>query len=209
MCGRFALANPTPTFGPYDISPLYALPPRYNIAPRTDIFFIAKNHHSIFIDKRPWGIPWTTTHATTKFIINAKSETVHEKKMFRNSFFSSRCVVLSTGFFEWDSQKQPYYFFSSSCPVLGFAGIFHHEVVLLTTSATESVSSVHSRMPVIISPLDVEKWLDNTTSANDLQTIMKKNSSCNLVTYPVSHRVNSPINDSSSLIEPTQKSQLF
>jgi len=208
MCGRFALANPTPTYGPYDISPLSVLPPRYNIAPRTEIFFLAKNNHSIDIDKRPWGFTWKTTHSPTKYIINAKSETVHEKKMFQNSFFSSRCVVLATGFFEWDSQK-PYYFFSSSCPILGFAGIFHHEVVLLTTSATEPVSSIHSRTPVIISPLDVEKWLDKKTATSDLQTIMMKNSSCNLVTYPVSHRVNSPKNNSSSLIEPTQKSLLF
>ena len=34
-------------------------------------------------------------------IINARSETAHEKQMFRNSLNSRRCIIPSTGFFEW------------------------------------------------------------------------------------------------------------
>ncbi|MDD4028329.1 MAG: SOS response-associated peptidase [Caldisericia bacterium] len=209
MCGRFALANPTPTFGPHDISMLSKLPPRFNIAPSTEIFFLAKSSLSIHIDKRPWGFTLKPKNSPLQYVINAKSETVHEKKMFQQMFFSSRCIVLATGFFEWDSHKQPHYFFSSSSPVLGLAGIYHSEVAILTTMANETVSPVHSRMPVLIHPLDLEAWLDTKTSITDLQNIMTPTSFSLLSNYPVSHKINSPKNNFSSLIEPIQKSPLF
>jgi putative SOS response-associated peptidase YedK len=209
MCGRFALANPSPTFGDYDISMLSTLPPRYNIAPQTEVFFLAKSHERIQLDKRLWGIPLFFHNAPSKLIINAKSETVHEKKMFRDHFFSTRCIVLATGFFEWDAQKQPYFFFSSMLPVLGLAGFYQNEVLILTKKANKLVSPIHGRMPVIISPSNLEKWLDPNTTLSILQKNMNNDECFLLERYPVSQQVNSTKINSPSLIEPIQISHLL
>ncbi len=209
MCGRFALANPSPTFGDHDISMLSTLPPRYNIAPCTEIYLLAKNHEKILLDKRSWGISITLHNAPSKLIINAKSETVHEKKMFRDHFFSTRCVILATGFFEWDTQKQPYFFFSSTSPILGLAGFYQNEALILTKNADQVVSPIHSRMPVIIPPSSLEKWLNPNTTLSDLQNTMNNDKCYSLERYPVSRQVNSPKINSPSLIEPIQISHLL
>ncbi len=209
MCGRFALANPSPTFGDHDISMLSTLPPRYNIAPRSEIYLLANNHQKIHLEKRIWGVPLTFQNRPSKLLINAKSETVHEKKMFRDPFFSTRCVILATGFFEWDVQKQPYYFFSSVSPILGLAGFYRNEALILTKNADNVVSPIHSRMPVIIRPANLEKWLHPETTLSDLQNIMNDEDCCSLEKHPVSQQVNSPKINFSSLIEPIQISHLL
>ena len=45
-----------------------------------------------------WGFPsWKSGGV----VINARSETVLEKPMFRQAFVNRRCVIPSTGFYEW------------------------------------------------------------------------------------------------------------
>ena len=43
-------------------------------------------------------------------VINARAETVAEKPLFRDSVRSRRCLIPSTGFYEWDGQKRKYLF---------------------------------------------------------------------------------------------------
>lgn len=57
-------------------------------------------------DARPllmrWGMPrWDGKGA----IINARCETAMEKKMFRPNLLARRCVVPSTGFYEWSHKE--------------------------------------------------------------------------------------------------------
>ncbi len=43
-------------------------------------------------------------------IINARAETAEEKKTFKDSLLNRKCVIPSTGFYEWDKSKQKYLF---------------------------------------------------------------------------------------------------
>lgn len=54
-----------------------------------------------------WGFPRFRGKGV---VINARAETVPEKPMFRRSFDTKRCVIPSSGFFEWshDGQKTKY-----------------------------------------------------------------------------------------------------
>ena len=97
-------------------------------------------------------------------VINARSETAAEKPSFRESWFSSRCIVPSTGFFEWDSCKTKYRFNLPDTKMLYMAGLMRKaagqsEFVILTADANESVAPVHPRMPVILTRSDFPMWL--------------------------------------------------
>ena len=54
-----------------------------------------------------WGlIPfWTKDNETAQhnkqLALNARSETIFEKPMFKQSILSKRCLVVVDGFFEW------------------------------------------------------------------------------------------------------------
>ena len=50
-----------------------------------------------------WGFP---SFKGKGVIINARGETALDKPMFRRSVLERRCIVPTTGFYEWDSQKK-------------------------------------------------------------------------------------------------------
>ena len=54
-------------------------------------------------------------------LINARSETLHERPSFKHLIKSNRCIVLSDGYYEWNttnSKKQPYYFYDKQKNIL-------------------------------------------------------------------------------------------
>lgn len=71
-----------------------------------------------------WGFPkWQGGGV----IINARSETALEKKMFRTPLMKHRCVIPSAGFFEWrpeQGRKQKYLFRLPETKQLYMAGLF-------------------------------------------------------------------------------------
>lgn len=110
-----------------------------------------------------WGFP--RFHAKG-VIINARSETANERPMFRKSLHMRRCVVPSTGFFEWsqDAQKLKYRFRLPDQDVLYMAGIYNEfqgksRFVILTTRANLSMMDIHNRMPIILPSDKVEDWI--------------------------------------------------
>ncbi|MBP1744954.1 MAG: hypothetical protein H6Q58_1932 [Firmicutes bacterium] len=108
-----------------------------------------------------WGFP--SFHGR-RVIINARSETVHEKPMFRSSVDRRRCVIPSTGFYEWNCEKKKFLYSMPDSPLLYMAGIYNQfegedRFVILTTDSNPSVSDVHERMPVVLTKEQVEEWL--------------------------------------------------
>ena len=99
MCGRFNYSNTNRLDGD--------LPPRYNIAPGTNILVVNE-------DNKPQVLNWGYCPAWMKsgMIINAKRETLKSKPTFRHH---TKAYTLINGWYEWKregNKKQPYYFFS-------------------------------------------------------------------------------------------------
>jgi putative SOS response-associated peptidase YedK len=59
--------------------------------------------------------------------INARAETVDKQPLFRRAFAQRRCLILATGFYEWQKRedgKQPYRFHRKDLEPFAFAGIW-------------------------------------------------------------------------------------
>jgi len=112
-----------------------------------------------------WGLPGQNG----RLIINARAETAEEKPSFRENFLARRCVLLTTGFYEWshEGQTKKYLFREPGSNVLYLAGFCDRaeRFVVLTREANGSVSDVHSRMPVILQPGEVRRWLADAAFA--------------------------------------------
>ena len=133
-----------------------------------------------------WGFP---KHDNKGVIINARSETATQKKLFATSFHSRRIVIPSTGFFEWakteGKSKQKLQFNMPDSPMLYMAGLYANypvqtesqqlvsKFVILTQEANESIIDIHNRMPVILHKNEIRRWLNDLTFAN---TIKSRNS---------------------------------
>ncbi|MFH7326600.1 SOS response-associated peptidase, partial [Desulfurivibrio sp. C05AmB] len=168
-----------------------------------------------------WGlIPhWAKDPAIGNRLINARSETVHEKPAFRKALRTKRCLVPASGFFEWSktaSKKVPYYISMKEGVPMALAGIWDvwdtpdGEVLesfsILTTAANRLLQPIHDRMPVICQPADFALWLDQTV--NDparLQPLLQPCPAELLQSWPVSTLVNNPRHDSEECIRPVTK----
>jgi len=137
------------------------------IYPTNEVPILMARGKSIALDMLKWGFP---NFSNKGLIINARQETVFEKKMFRESIVSRRCIVPASGFYEWNTNKEKIYFTPQGEEVMYMAGIFNiynnePRFVILTTEANTSISDVHERMPLLLSKDQIEAWL-----FDDMQT---------------------------------------
>lgn len=108
-----------------------------------------------------WGFPG---FQGKQLIFNARSESVTEKRMFRESVGQRRIVVPAAWFYEWNRNKEKNIFYRKGQPVLYMAGLYdryqgEERFVILTTGANDSMQLVHDRMPLVLEQDEVYKWL--------------------------------------------------
>lgn len=136
------------------------------------------NHAPVILGKEDvdfyhWGFP---NFRNKRPIINARSETVAEKPMFTKAFQQQRCIIPTSGFYEWDGKdldekgrKRKYIFHGKDSNRLFLAGIWRifDEVpsfVILTTDANPSIE-IHHRMPLILPEDSMYQWIKNEDDA--------------------------------------------
>jgi len=140
------------------------------------------DHISFYI----WGlIPfWVkdaeTADALRRRTFNAKAETLAEKPSFRNSFKTKRCLVLTNGFYEWQTlgkEKIPYLMGLKGQHAFALAGLYDtwtnpvdgkklNTFTVITTRANPRMEEIHNlkkRMPVVLSTSNEQLWLDLKT----------------------------------------------
>ena len=136
MCGRFALdadaEQIATTFKLTLTATAVPLTPRYNIAPTQPVAAIRHDQQG---DRElthfHWGlIPhWAQDKSFASRLINARSETVAEKPSFRHAFQHRRCLIPTTGFYEWQKQgrqKQPIFITLTQTEPFAFAGLWEY-----------------------------------------------------------------------------------
>ncbi len=98
-----------------------------------------------------------------QLFINARAESVEEKKTFSKHFRERRIVFPMNGFYEWDSEKKKF-LFTGNNEVIYVAGFYRMheniaESIIMTTEPNAAVSPIHDRMPLIVDKKDIEKWV--------------------------------------------------
>lgn len=117
-----------------------------------------------------WGFP---KYDEKGVIINARAESAFEKKTFRDSLQNRRCIIPSTGFYEWDSNKRKFLFRLKGTNALYMAGLYMYyrdemRYVILTTEANDSMKEIHNRMPLVIPKKDIKTWIMDDSATGDL-----------------------------------------
>ena len=226
MCGRYTLFAP-----PADIEERFGATfeeppaPRYNAAPRQSLPVIT-NDAPDSIDTLEWGlIPHWVDSTGGNRPINARAETVAEKRSFRDAYENRRCLVLADGFYEWqrtNDGKQPYRVTLESEEPFALAGLWERwqppekqtgltefgdgepdreaEVIetfaIITTEPNGVVEKLHDRMAVVLERDAERRWL-----AEGGADLLRPYPDDEMTAYPVSTAVNDPSNDSPELVE--------
>lgn len=72
-----------------------------------------------------WGLVPSWAKDEKFKLINARSETAHEKPSFKSSLKNQRCLIPADGFLEWQgAEEQPFYIQLKNQPLFAFAGLW-------------------------------------------------------------------------------------
>lgn len=225
MCGRFAL-NVTAE----DLSRIFEVPepdgwePRFNIAPTQDVLALRANVKSGTAAGKTltkdwarlrWGLvpSWAKDLDIGNRMINARAETVTEKPSFRAAFAKRRCLVVASGFFEWQragTVKVPHLVFARGERAFAMAGIWEtwrspegkdvESCAILTTSANSFMERIHDRMPVILTRESWNTWLGESPREK-LTPLLTPLPDSAMDAFVVSTQVNNPRNDTPACVE--------
>jgi len=176
MCGRIANTLPSDAMARlFAAQPANALPevPNYNICPTNQVHVIRAGETGRQLLGMRWGfLPhWYKSETAGPLLINARAETIAEKPAFRTACRERRCLIAATGFYEWTKdeagKRLPWYISRRDGAPIAFAGIWQNwgkenltpTCAIVTTSANQTLSGIHSRMPLILEPDDWPLWL--------------------------------------------------
>ena len=169
----------------------------FNIVPTSEVPIVIDNE----IVTAKWGFypTWLKEMKDSKPLINARIETVLEKKTFKTPFEKRRCIVLMSGWYEWNKEaeaKIPYAFYKQDYKPIQVAGIYSQrsdkslEVCILTTSAWAELKNIHERMPVVLNDELINYW--NDSDIDIIHLLQKLNTKTESIKF---HRVDIAVNN--------------
>lgn len=138
-----------------------AEPPKggYHIRPTNRVALVVQGDEVPVLTSANWMI----TPPSGRGLINARIE---NDRFWKDRWQFGRAMIPALGYFEWaeiDGKKQPHFItVQSNTPVVFFAGFVSDDgegCVILTRESTEQIAHIHARMPVILSPEDMNDWM--------------------------------------------------
>jgi len=223
MCGRyFASQSPEIYRRFYGYAEQPNFPARYNIAPTQPVPVVLQENGRRQFRLVRWGLwpSWLKDPKGFPLVINARVETIQEKPTFRGALRHRRCVFLADGFYEWRREgtgkaaiKTPFMIRRADGAPMVLAGLWENwlgadgseidTAAIVTTGANGTMAAVHDRMPAILSPDQVEPWLDTRGIEPAAATALCRPCPEDWLTLdPVSPRVNDARNDGPDLVVP-------
>ena len=221
MCGRYTLTSPEDLAARFGLGALTEthIEPRYNVAPSQAVPVIVGGEAGPSLVTMRWGFQpaWMRSDGQRPPPINARSESLLERPMFRGSVGKGRCLIPADGFYEWMAvpgrkTKQPMYIRLKGGGLFAFAGLYvqgpndvGETCVIVTMAANDVLSPIHERMPVLLDR-DIEaRWLDpDLENSQAALAYLQPVSPDRFETFPVSSLVSSARNEGPELIEPAK-----
>ena len=203
MCGRFSLSSSLEELKNEFSNEISGnFPAKYNISPGQNSVVISLKKNNFFLNQIHWGfkIP-----KLGKLVINARSETINEKPLFKNLLQQNRCLIPANSWFEWDNEKKPYLIKHNKNDIIAFAGLHRFEAnkensfVIITAEAEKNLKNIHFRTPLVIKKENYLLWLGNDyKKAFNFLKPMKSNE---YSFHPVSPKVGKISYDNISVLE--------
>ena len=143
------------------------------VFPSDPAMVVVQSEGAPLVTVMKWG--YTDVGASRRPLINARAETAAQKPTFAADLAQRRCVIPTTGFYEWshDAQKQKFLFTLDASPLLYLGGIWRPtpeggQFSILTTAANDSMRPYHHRMPILLDAACIRRYLADVQFAQNL-----------------------------------------
>ncbi|AOP52987.1 SOS response-associated peptidase [Brevibacterium sp. BDJS002] len=195
MCGRLNMSlDPADLADELRLDVIsYDYTPRYNVPPGSFVPIVVERlddsgQLTRRLETASWGLVpgWAKDTKIGFKAFNARSETVLEKPMFRQSIKRRRCALPIPGYYEWETTeagKQPWMMSAAGADPLFMAGLFEFwkqpdhswlvSTTILTMEAAGHLQDVHHRMPVFLERGAVDGWIDPAVPSADVPPLLE------------------------------------
>jgi len=219
MCGRYTLhAKEEEIIKTFQLTdPILDYEPSYNIAPGQDVLVIIHDGKKKRAGYLRWGLvpSWAKDERIGYKMINARSETAHEKPSFKELMARKRCLIVADSFYEWkqtDETRQPKRIQVKNQGLFTMAGLWDKwkkdgrtlfTCTILTKEATGFIKDIHHRMPIILPREKENEWIDPFVKhPYDAREFLYSFETDELTAYAVSTHVNKASNNDETCIQP-------
>lgn len=226
MCGRFTLTTPEELIAEvFALDERPKLSARYNIAPSQEVAAVVQAQGRRQLEMFRWGmLAPGDAERDDSLLINARSESVATKPLFREAFRSRRCLVPADGFYEWrkaGSRREPFHIRLRERKPFAFAALWNEEkdagaqqalftCAILTSGPNAVMDGIHDRMPVILKPDAYAAWLDTSQpAAPSLHELLRPYPAEEMEAIRVSSYVNAASAEGPRCLEPERQRSLF
>lgn len=218
MCGRYSLGRTDRLdWGRFGVAAISGLVPRWNITPGTDVLAVREGADGRETALLRWGlIPhWAKDPAIGHRLVNARTETAHEKPSFREAFRSRRCLLPADGFYEWQAvpgvrRKQPWRIEAATGEPIALGALWEFwrdpagqrvdTCTVLTVPVSRALAHIHDRLPLILDPHDWARWLSPRTAPDGARSLCHSAPEALLTAWQISERVNDVSNDDEEIV---------
>ena len=221
MCGRYTIGSSTPGEfdarfgGQVDVSALH----RYNVAPTQPVPVVSGGPDLGERTTRDahWGLlaPWASTRKEKLKPINARAESLGEKKLFAPLLAEAthRVLVLADGWYEWlrpedpKGARVPFHHVVDGGGPFAFAGLASTvgvreeeggerrpllTMAIVTCAANGPAGRIHDRMPAVLAgPEEEAAWLSPAVDAREAATLLRPLDDGRVTVRPANPLVNS------------------
>jgi putative SOS response-associated peptidase YedK len=105
-------------------------------------------------------------------IINTRIESLQTNPLFVDDFKLRRCVIIASGFYEWDAGHQRYYITSNTGQPIYLAGLYQTQKDLsgfsIITKPATTTKAIHSRTPAVLNQDQATTYLTKFDQAYPL-----------------------------------------
>lgn len=229
MCGRYTRTAALKLIRQYfgiavpESDEAEELTPSWNVAPKTfqPVIRINPSTGAKEVAHMRWGlVPYFAKSSDFNFsTVNAKAETLLDKRSFREPFRRRRCLVPVDGYYEWQTfdakkkKKQTWAIGMKSGKTFALGGIWDYWISpdkqswlegysIVTTEPNELLRALHDRMPLIIGEEDYDRWLGPGDPSNPPVDLLRPFPSEKRKIWRIKPDVGNVKNDRPDLIEP-------
>jgi putative SOS response-associated peptidase YedK len=219
VCGRYTLAAPDPAQirARFPVGETVEIRRRFNVAPGDDVLAVTTDRDGAPRgEELRWGLVphWSTGPQSPLKMINARAETLDQRRAFRDAFGRFRCLILADGFYEWQATstgKRAFHITRGGGEPFAFAGLWSiwrggerelRSCTIVTAPANRAVAALHDRMPVILDPEAEALWLDHTAPREMLLDLLRPIAEAETQMRPVGAAVNDARYDGPECLAP-------
>jgi len=182
MCGRYNLTDDEPMRRLMGLLGVAGMPAaQLNIAPTENIPVVVRaGDENTLVPMHWWLTPgWAPERSTRFSMFNARMENLTSSRAFHGPFRHRRAIVPASSFIEWqrhNASKTPWCVHGRE-RALALAAVWDlwekqdhawASCAIITRPAVGDLADLHARMPAMVAPENLDRWLAPETDEREL-----------------------------------------